>query len=140
MRHGYAPKEPDIISLPEIINDSEKVLFIVPHQDFYDEEYFELKEALEEHNVETNVCSTLLSEAQGRFKAIVEPEFSRRRCGCDRLRYLYFCRRRRSQRVLSSRKPAKADQRCNYRAKTYNFDWLKRCFHYIMQASLTIEK
>ncbi|MDO8507084.1 MAG: DJ-1/PfpI family protein [bacterium] len=52
-----------------------KALFILPHYDFDDDEYFQTKEALEAAGIRTEVCSTHLSEAQGRFKKIVKPDF-----------------------------------------------------------------
>jgi len=52
-----------------------KALFVIPHHDFQDEEYFYLKEKLEEAGIKTEVSSTHLAEAQGRFKKLVQPEF-----------------------------------------------------------------
>lgn len=52
-----------------------KVLFILPHHDFYDEEYFNLREELGANDFSINVASTHSSEAQGRFKGIVVPDF-----------------------------------------------------------------
>lgn len=52
-----------------------KALFILPHHDFYDEEYTKIKDFLEQASVQTEVCSTHMSEAQGRFKTIVNPDF-----------------------------------------------------------------
>ncbi|RJO61547.1 hypothetical protein C4544_02320 [candidate division WS5 bacterium] len=54
---------------------STKALFIIAHYDFDDDEYFGIKEALESAGITTETCSTHLSEAQGRFKRIVKPEF-----------------------------------------------------------------
>lgn len=51
-----------------------KVLFILPHHDFYDEEYFNLREELEAQGFDVNVASTHSSEAQGRFRRIVVPD------------------------------------------------------------------
>ncbi len=52
-----------------------KILFIIPHHDFYDEEYFELKTLLENPENKIDTASTHLSEAQGKFKHLVEPDF-----------------------------------------------------------------
>ncbi len=57
------------------MTEEAKALFILPHYDFYDDEYFELKKLLEEKGIRTEVCSTHASEAQGRFRKLVEPEF-----------------------------------------------------------------
>ncbi len=55
--------------------DNAKALFILPHYDFDDDEYFQAKEILESSGIVTEVCSTHLAEAQGRFKKLVKPEF-----------------------------------------------------------------
>ncbi len=55
--------------------ENKKVLFVLPHDDFDDDEYFQTKEILESSGISTEVCSTHMSEAQGRFKKIVNPEF-----------------------------------------------------------------
>lgn len=52
-----------------------KALFILPHHDFLDDEYFKVKDSLEDADVKTEVCSTHMSEAQGRFKSIINPQF-----------------------------------------------------------------
>jgi len=51
-----------------------KTLFVISHYDFDDDEYFEMKEMLESAGVHTEVCSTHISEAQGRFKKLVVPD------------------------------------------------------------------
>lgn len=51
-----------------------KTLFIISHYDFDDDEYFEMKEMMEAAGVHTEVGSTHMSEAQGRFKKLVEPD------------------------------------------------------------------
>lgn len=55
--------------------ENKKVLFILPHYEFDDDEYFQTKEILESSGISTEVCSTHMSEAQGRFRKIVEPAF-----------------------------------------------------------------
>lgn len=55
--------------------ENKKVLFILPHDDFDDDEYFKLKDLLENVGIDTEICSTHMSEAQGRFKKLVTPEF-----------------------------------------------------------------
>ncbi len=52
-----------------------KALFILPHYDFDDDEFFGIRDALEAKGVSTEIASTHLSEAQGRFRKIVSPEF-----------------------------------------------------------------
>jgi len=57
------------------MNESLKALFILSHHDFYDDEYFVLKDILEKEGIKTEVCSTHMAEAQGRFKNVVAPDF-----------------------------------------------------------------
>src|SRR3972149_7779026 len=52
-----------------------KALFILPHYDFDDDEYFQMKDVLEASGISTETCSTHMSEAQGRFKKLIKPEF-----------------------------------------------------------------
>lgn len=52
-----------------------KALFILPHYDFDDDEYFQTKEHLESAGIGTETCSTHMSEAQGRFKKLIHPGF-----------------------------------------------------------------
>lgn len=51
-----------------------KVLVILPHYNFRDKEYSWLRERLDAAGVTTEVASTHLSEAQGRFGTIVNPD------------------------------------------------------------------
>ncbi len=51
-----------------------KVLFVISHYDFDDDEYFKMKDLLESAGVHTEVGSTHISEAQGRFKKLVVPD------------------------------------------------------------------
>lgn len=51
-----------------------KVLFILPHHDFRDKEYTWIAERLDEAGITHEVASNHLSEAQGRFGTIVEPD------------------------------------------------------------------
>lgn len=55
--------------------ENKKVLFILPHDDFDDDEYFQMKDFMEASGITTEICSTHMSEAQGRFKKLVTPEF-----------------------------------------------------------------
>lgn len=55
--------------------ENKKVLFILPHYDFDDDEYFQVKDLLESSGIATEVCSVHLSEAQGRFRKLVKPDF-----------------------------------------------------------------
>lgn len=52
-----------------------KALFVIPHYDFDDDEYFELKGIIEGAGIRTETSSTHMSEAQGRFKKLVNPDF-----------------------------------------------------------------
>lgn len=51
-----------------------KILLILPHDNFDDQEYEEIKNELESNNIETETASTHLSEAQGINKSIVVPD------------------------------------------------------------------
>jgi len=55
--------------------ENKKVLFVLPHYDFDDDEYFQMKDFLDASGITSEVCSTHMSEAQGRFKKLVVPEF-----------------------------------------------------------------
>lgn len=52
-----------------------KVLIILPHYNFRDKEYTWIRERLETTGVCINVASSHLSEAQGRFGTLVQPDF-----------------------------------------------------------------
>lgn len=54
--------------------NSKKVLFILPHHDFRDKEYTLVKERIEPLGITSEVASTHLSEAQGRFGTLVQPD------------------------------------------------------------------
>jgi len=51
-----------------------KVLIIVPHDQFRDEEYFETRKALEKEGFKVVVASSHSSTAHGRFGAKVQPD------------------------------------------------------------------
>lgn len=54
--------------------DKGKVLFLLPHHNFRDKEYTWLKERFDENGITSEVASTHLSEAQGRFGTLVKPD------------------------------------------------------------------
>ncbi len=53
-----------------------KILFILPHYDFDDDEYFVTKGFLESKGLKTETASTHISEAEGRFRKIIKPDFA----------------------------------------------------------------
>jgi len=55
---------------------SKKVLFILPHQNFRDKEYSWIVERLDEAGIVHEVASSHTSEAQGRFGTIVKPDIT----------------------------------------------------------------
>lgn len=56
------------------LESASKVLFILPHYNFRDKEYTWLKERFDEKGIHSEVASTHLSEAQGRFGVLVKPD------------------------------------------------------------------
>ena len=57
------------------MTDKLKALLIIAHYDFDDDEFFGIRDILESMGVTVEVASTHMSEAQGRFKKIVSPDF-----------------------------------------------------------------
>lgn len=53
---------------------NKKVLFILPHTGFRDKEYIWLKERFDEAEITSEIASSHLSEAQGRFGTILKPD------------------------------------------------------------------
>lgn len=53
---------------------NKKVLFVLPHFGFRDKEYIWIVERLDAAGIEHQVASTHLSEVQGRFGTIVQPD------------------------------------------------------------------
>ncbi len=54
--------------------DKKKILLIIPHHNFDDNEYGTIREELEDNGIRVEVASTHLSEAQGKNKSIVIPD------------------------------------------------------------------
>ena len=57
------------------MTENPKVLLIIAHYDFDDDEFFGIRDTLIAKGVITEVASTHTSEAQGRFKKLVCPDF-----------------------------------------------------------------
>lgn len=52
-----------------------KILFVLPHYDFDDDEYFKIRDFFDSKGILTEVASTHMSEAEGRFRKLVNPDF-----------------------------------------------------------------
>jgi len=51
-----------------------KVVMVIAHKDFRDEELLQPKEVLEKNGIEVKIASTELSEAHGKLGAVVKPD------------------------------------------------------------------
>ena len=57
-----------------MIKTKNKILLILPHYDFDDNELRIIREKLNSNGIKTEIASSHLSEAQGRYKTIIVPD------------------------------------------------------------------